>query len=321
MASTCDKRHVGIKGGFALWRTALLAWIIGAVGCSPSAEGPRATGGSRMEGGAAGGAVSASGGGVQTSAGSGGSRSLGGGGGAGGSSGGGGSGSAGAAAAGGTTGTSPVVEDVPAGTVCARLSDLQCEAEAACCKAPGRSVEACKAAMAKKCADLCLDQVSTNPLSGYVPSPTGLAMAEFQRRAATCDPTIVMWGVSVSGLRGIFPGTESPGADCTPKNLLDSADAAAHLMACRNPADTACLPGLVWKCTARAGVGGACFSDTNCQSGLYCDNPQTALLGATCKSGKAVGASCTAGSQCESLVCKGSMCVPADVQSVYCLSD
>ena len=232
-----------------------------------------------------------------------------------------GSGGAVAVTGGGTMGTSSAVEDVPAGTVCARLSDLQCEAEAACCKAPGRSVDTCKVAMAKKCADLHLDQVSTNPLSGYVPSTTGLAMAEFQRRAATCDPTIVTWGASVSGLRGIFPGTESQGADCTPKNLLDAADAAAHLLACQGPADNACLPGTVWKCTARASVGGACFSDTNCQDGLYCDNPQTALLGATCKAAQAVGASCKAGSQCESLVCNGSMCVPADVQSVYCLGD
>jgi len=300
-------RFVGVKGGFVLACALALTWITGAGGCGSVSEGRLSTGGSRS---GVGGAVSA--GGSTGSAGGGDSLDSGGNRAGGGSAG---------TGSGGATGTSPVAEDVPAGTVCARLSGLQCEAEAACCQAPGRSVEACKTAMAKKCADLCLDQVSTNPLSGYTPSTTGLAMAEFQRRAATCDPTIVMWGASVSGLRGIFPGTESPGADCTPKSLLDSADAAAHLMACRNPADTACLPGLVWKCTARSGVGGACFSDTNCQSGLYCDNPQTALLGATCKSGKATGASCTAGSQCASLVCKGSTCVPADVQSVYCLSD
>jgi hypothetical protein len=131
----------------------------------------------------------------------------------------------------------------------------------------------------------------------------------------------VTWGASVSGLRGNFPGTESQGSDCTPKNVLDSADAAAHLLACQDPADTACLPGPMWKCTPRASIGGSCFSDTNCQNGLYCDNPQTALFGATCKAVKALGASCTAGSQCESLVCKGGTCVAADDQSVYCLSD
>jgi hypothetical protein len=306
-----------------------LSWSTGVAGCGGGATGGNATGGSRTGAGGAGGAASAGSGGSQDSAGSGGSGgsqdaggNRGSGGAAGGGAVGGGSGGDGGVSGGGTTGTSSAVEDVPAGTVCARLSGLQCEAEASCCKAPGRTVDACKVAMAKKCTDLYLDQVSTSPLSGYSPSTTGLAMAEFQRRAATCDPTIVTWGASVAGLRGIFPGTESQGADCTPKNLLDSADAAAHLLACQNPADTACLPGgLVWKCTARSSVGGACFSDTNCQNGLFCDNPQTALVGATCKTVKALGASCTGGSQCESLVCKGSACVVADVQSVYCLND
>jgi hypothetical protein len=242
---------------------------------------------------------------------------------AGGTAGGGTAGSgAGGAMAGGAGGMSAPVEDVPAGTVCARLSQLQCEAEAVCCKAPGRTVDACKIAMAQKCATLYLDQVSKNPVSGYAPHTAGVAMAEFEQRAATCDPTVVAWGASVSGLRGIFPGTESSGADCTPKNLLDQSDAASHLMACKNPADTACLPSLAtWKCTSRANAGGACFSDVNCQDGLYCDNPQTALVGATCKARKATGTSCTAGTQCASLVCKGSVCVAADVQAVYCLTD
>jgi hypothetical protein len=361
MGSTGENASVAVKMGFVLVCALALTWISSAAGCGAAAEERQATGGSRMETGSAGGAVSAGGGGSQSSAGNGGSQSTGGNGGSqstagnggsqstggnggsqstagndgsqnsggdrfggagGGGSAGAGSGGAGGVAGGGTTGTSAVVEDVPAGTVCARLSGLQCEAEAACCKAPGRNVGACKAAMAKKCADLYLDQASMNPLSGYSPNATGLAMAEFQRRAATCDPTIVTWGASVSGLRGIFPGTMSQGADCTSKNLLDSGDVVSHLMACKNPGDTACLPGLaMWKCTSRASVGGACFSDTNCQTGLYCDNPQNALVGATCKSGKAVGASCTGGGQCESLVCKGSKCVPADAQSVYCLSD
>jgi hypothetical protein len=218
--------------------------------------------------------------------------------------------------------TSAVVDDVAAGTVCARLSDLQCKAEASCCKAPNRSVDACKAAMAQKCASLYLDQVSKSSVSGYSPHTAGLAMAEFQQRAATCDPTVVAWGASASGLRGIFPGTTSPGADCTPQSLLDAGDVAAHLMACNSPADNACLPGIgKWSCAPRAGVGGACFSDTNCQDGLRCDNPQTTLVGAVCKGRMALGASCTTGSQCASLVCKGAVCVPADVQAVYCLSD
>ena len=301
-------RFVGVKGGFVLACALALTWITGAGGCGSVSEGRLSTGGSRS---GVGGAVSA--GGSTGSAGGGDSLDSGGNRAGGGSAG---------TGSGGATGTSPVAEDVPAGTVCARLSGLQCKAEAACCTSPGRSVDACKLAMANKCAGLYLDQASMSPLSGYVPSTTGLAMAEFQRRAAACDPTIVTWGASVSGLRGIFPGTLSQGGDCTPKNLLDSADAASHLLACKSPANTACLPGgLVWKCTARASVGGACFSDTNCQSGLYCDNPQTALVGATCKTAKAVGASCTTGSQCESLVCKGSACVVADVQSVYCLSN
>jgi len=326
MNNTRELTSVEAEGGLVLVCALALSCIIGTAGCGGGAKGGKgnATGGSPTGAGGAGAAASGGSGGSQDSAGSGGSGgsqdsevNRGGGGAAGA-----GSGGAGAVADSGTADSSSAVEDVPAGTVCARLSGLQCKAEAACCTSPGRSVDACKLAMANKCAGLYLDQASMSPLSGYVPSTTGLAMAEFQRRAAACDPTIVTWGASVSGLRGIFPGTLSQGGDCTPKNLLDSADAASHLLACKSPANTACLPGgLVWKCTARASVGGACFSDTNCQSGLYCDNPQTALVGATCKTAKAVGASCTTGSQCESLVCKGSACVVADVQSVYCLSN
>lgn len=309
---------------------ALFACFAAGTGCTPAAVESGATGGARTHVGGSRGTSSETGGTWQISAGSGGSqgsggtsesensggRNSGGTGGVGGSAEGG-----GGDAGGGTSGTSVAIENVPAGAVCARLSELQCEAEASCCKSPGHSVQVCKTTMAKKCAEVYLDQVSSSSLSGYSPRATGLAMAEFQQRAVTCDPSIVAWGASVSGLRGIFPGTQSQGTDCTPKSLLDGGDAAAHLMACRNPAETACLPGNTWKCMPRSSAGGACFSDTNCQDGLYCDNPQTALVGATCKARKALGASCRTGSQCSSLVCKGAVCVSADSQTVYCLND
>lgn len=219
-------------------------------------------------------------------------------------------------------GANSAVQDVPAGSVCARLSEAQCNAEANCCSSPGRAIDACKTAMARKCAELYLDDVSKSPSSGYSPHATGLALREFQRQAESCDPHIVTWGASVSGLRGIFPGTRNRGADCTPPNLLDPGGVAAQLMSCTNPDETACLPSAAaWTCTARAAAGGACFSDTNCQDGFFCDNPRTALLGATCQVRKANGSSCTAGGQCASLVCQRSACVPADAQSVYCLRD
>lgn len=308
---------------------ALACWAAGA-GCGVSGGASEGMGGVSTQAGGSKGGLSASGGAAQSSPGSGGWQGLGGssrsedsggnyGGVAGGGGGGGGGGAADAEA--GTPDASAMVVDVAAGALCAQLSALQCEAEASCCKAPGRTVEACKGAMAKKCADLYLDQVSKSPVSGYAPHATGLAMAEFQRRATTCDPTIVTWGASVHGLRGIFPGTQGQGTDCTPKSLLDAGDAAAHLMACQNPADVACLPGGTWACVARAGLAGPCFSDTNCQDGFYCDNPLNSLTGATCKTRREVGASCKAGGQCASFVCKRAVCVPADTQSVYCLSD
>ncbi len=239
---------------------------------------------------------------------------------------GGGSGSAGAVAATGGSAAMPAgsgaVDDVPAGTLCARLSALQCEAEAACCDAPGRTSDECKTAMAAECAKVYLDAVSASDLSGYSAHTAGLALADFERRASTCDSSVVSWGASGSGLRAIFPGTRSAGADCTPANVLDAAEAASNLMSCKNPADTACLPSLTtWKCSARASVGGRCFTDTNCQDESYCDNPQSLPVGATCKARKAAGTSCTGSGQCASLVCRGGLCVAAQVQSVYCLRD
>ncbi len=231
---------------------------------------------------------------------------------------------AGGAAKGGNAaagGSSVQARDVPPGEVCARLSELQCEAEASCCDSPGRSVDDCKSAMAEKCAQVYLDEISQNSVSGYSAQTTGARLAEFQRLASTCDPAVVSWGVSPSGMRGIFPGTKGQGADCSPSNVLNAADAASYLMACKDPAQTACRPALLsWSCASRSGEGGACFTDANCQEDLYCDNPQLALVGATCKAKKADGDSCAAAGECVSLACKEGTCVPADAQSVYCLN-
>jgi hypothetical protein len=227
-------------------------------------------------------------------------------------------------------GSDPLRNRVQPGQVCERLATVQCAAEAWCCNNPGRSVEQCKVAQREACANLYLDAVSLDSISGYSVDAAEVAFTEFESLASQCDPDIAAWGITPSGLRGITLGTVAADQECTPADASNIPKMAAHLASCLNAATHACLPtGLTgvpplasWLCAARGGSGAACFSDFNCVDGLYCNNDVDSprLVGSQCFSRKADGAGCTFPNECQSLTCKGGLCVEATSQTAYCLA-
>jgi hypothetical protein len=101
-----------------------------------------------------------------------------------------------------------------------------------------------------------------------------------------------------------------------------SGDIAISLASCRLADGLACLPGSntndKWTCAARAANAGRCYTDLNCQEGLYCENPQATPDG-KCAPRKATGMACNTETECTSFLCKSSKCGAADdVQAAYC---
>jgi hypothetical protein len=224
-------------------------------------------------------------------------------------------------------GSDPNRNKVPGGQVCERVATVQCAGEAACCDAPGRSFDQCKAVMKDGCIkQLYLDAVTANRVSGYDMNRAEAAFSQFETMARNCDPTVAFWGASATGLRGVAQGTIAPGQACNPSviDLLAKKDVdAAYLASCIDPANMACLPqGTTnWTCVSRGGPGAPCITDVNCVDGVFCDNPKLLLTGASCKPRKADGSPCAAANECASLSCKGGRCSVPGPQSAYCLSN
>ena len=206
------------------------------------------------------------------------------------------------------------------GELCERFATIQCAGEGSCCPSAGRDFETCKSALKGVCsADLLFDEIAKQAPAGYDAPRTRTFLDELERLASTCDPGTIAFGESLQGVRAMFAGTVAPGGSCRPNNLLNKSQQGAALFACTMPEASACLPStLTWTCTPLAGPGGACFSDFNCQAGLFCPNPRLDITGATCQARKAEGASCEAGNECVSLYCSAGKCVPPNVMGAYC---
>lgn len=217
-------------------------------------------------------------------------------------------------------GTDPDRNAVVAGELCERFATIQCAGEATCCPSAGRDFDTCKSALMGGCsADLLFDQIAMQPAAGFDPAGTRTMMDEFERLTSICDPGIVAFGESQQGLRRMFAGTVAPNQSCRPSNPLSKAQAGAALAACTMSETTACLPtALTWNCAARAGAGGACFTDINCVPGFFCDNPNLDITGSFCMARKADGAACKTGNECSSLFCSAGKCVPPNVAGAYC---
>jgi len=218
-------------------------------------------------------------------------------------------------------GDDPDRNQVTPGQICERLSTIQCASEAWCCDNLTRTEQSCKQTMLAGCRELLLDGIAMDPIVAFDEAHAATAFTEFEAKAAACDPTIASFGASREGLLGMQKGTISAGASCKPPAALPTAtQGGAALAACLDSATHACLPGLTsWTCDARGGVGGDCFTDSNCTEGLFCDNPQLLITGDACQARKANGTACSADNHCMSLTCRSGSCVEATQQTAYCL--
>jgi hypothetical protein len=229
-------------------------------------------------------------------------------------------GAGGAAAPMFNAGSDPNRNAVMPGTICSRLAVIQCAGEAFCCTNPGRDIPTCEQEMRSSCdQDAMVDDIAADSGTAFDAARAQMVFTELERLASLCDPTIAAYGESVDGLRSLFAGTVAPDGDCRPANPLNKTMAAAALASCTNRETHACVPSLTdWRCSAHVGAGGHCFSDFNCQAGLFCDNPNFSVSGSDCAQRKAVGASCGLDNECQSLFCRGGSCVAADVQTAFC---
>ena len=217
-------------------------------------------------------------------------------------------------------GSDPGRNNVQPGQVCARLARIQCAGEAYCC--PGRrNQQECEAVMHGGCVnELHLDAMSLNGVTGFDSAHASEAFVDFEAKAALCDIGIALSAASFTGLRGMFRGTKSAGANCRPATVTDEADSAGLLVSCLNPQGTSCRPHsvLTWSCDPVMGAGAVCFGDTNCKDGLFCNNPSEGFNG-TCQQRKGVGQTCFTGNECADLYCMGDRCVAPSVQAAFCL--
>lgn len=226
-------------------------------------------------------------------------------------------------------GSDPDRNEVDADALCERLTTIQCAAEAYCCAKPGRTVEECKTTLLEACTmEAQFDAVAENPITGFDAARAAAAFEEFEALASECDLGVGAWGRSTEGLRAMLQGTVAPKGNCAPDaSNNDPLVAAAALASCQNPAQYACQPRATekdgkpdWTCDARSDVDGPCFTDVNCQEGLYCNNPEN-RLGAQCRPLKQAGRPCNLAMECESLACEDNVCVAATRESVYCLAE
>jgi hypothetical protein len=222
-------------------------------------------------------------------------------------------------------GADPNRNKVVAGMVCERFAAIECAGEAHCCSAPGRTVDACRTAVANSCnQDGYLDAVSLNSITGFDPVTAEASFTTLEQKAAQCDPTIASWGIGNDGLRGMLKGTVAPGASCKPPGVVtgDKALQASALLSCTNITTTACLPKALlgdWTCVPKNDVGGNCVTDYNCIDDEYCSIPPMQSIG-KCARRAVAGGSCKNPNECTTLYCEGGMCVPPTTQLAYCLS-
>lgn len=217
-------------------------------------------------------------------------------------------------------GDAPDRNAVAAGEVCARLAVVQCIGERDCCEQPGRDLETCLDDQQHTCEARALaDRISLESAAGFDAALAEGVLAEIEALSRSCDPSLTAFSLSADGFGRMFEGTVAAGGNCAPQNPNDRAMAGAALAACRNRQTHACLPSsTMWRCEPVGGADAHCFTDNNCQAGLYCDNPGLSLDAGKCRARKPTGSPCGSFGECEGLACNDGVCAEADAQSAYC---
>ncbi|MEY4579303.1 MAG: hypothetical protein RL701_4006 [Pseudomonadota bacterium] len=156
-------------------------------------------------------------------------------------------------------------------------------------------------------------------MTGWNPDAAFEAFTDFEDRSKRCDVGIGDWVLSRQGFRRVLEGTHHLGDSCM-FTAPTPVEQAAAMASCIHEEGAACLPDSLlngYVCAARNATDGKCWTEDNCQPGLYCNKPR--VTAGTCAARLQLDAKCDAGSDCASLYCKGGVCVTATIDIAYCL--
>jgi hypothetical protein len=212
----------------------------------------------------------------------------------------------------------------PDNGLCARLAEIDCDAEQRCCSKVTRTSRSCQNELRQNCAQtLYLDDIAAEAQSAFDSAAAESAFLELADRASRCDVSVLRWLPSEKGLRSIFRGALQTGQGCNPAGGVTGSPGgvAAALSSCVHADDLACLPqGLLgeWTCAPKQATGQPCITEDNCADNGACNNFDQPSLG-VCVERLPLGAACAFGAECESLYCKSEECREPDMDGVYCL--
>jgi hypothetical protein len=209
--------------------------------------------------------------------------------------------------------------------LCARFAAIQCAAEQRCCSSTARTLERCESDLIRNCTQtLYFDQIASDPKTGFDADAAERVLRDLDDRTADCDPGVLKWISSQSGLRTIFKGTLRQGESCYPAGGAtgNAGVVAAALSSCNQADGLACLPQSLlgaWTCAPKQSTGQSCLTDDNCADDGACNNFSQPALG-TCVARQPLGAACTQAAECESLYCEAEVCTEPNADFVYCIT-
>lgn len=194
---------------------------------------------------------------------------------------------------------------VAAGSLCAEIAAIVCEADDACF--PGAGLEDCTGTLEARCGET-IQPLVDDPRLGYDARRAGAFVEGLRARAAACWEEPIDYDAFVD----VFAGTGAIGADCTPARLdasslrasslscVDGAACRVHLRADGSPEGV---------CEARR--DDACSHAYDCGAREFCSLParwQPGVWG-ECRPLRADGWSCASDLECQSRHCDGT-CAP-----------
>lgn len=198
----------------------------------------------------------------------------------------------GATTSGGTTGDGGGGGLVTPDQACTDLAGVLCDQVAACAPVLIQ--------IAYGDASTCKTRLKPSCSSGYMANGSAVKPADIEAcskayKSASCDD---LFGGNTPAACD-FHGSLMPGAGCAGNSQCSGANGY-----CNVPSGQTC-----GVCSTRAGAGGTCTKNADCQNGLVCGTATGGAMGA-CVTPGAAGAACDGPHPClGSLVCAGGTCV------------